>query len=114
MSYLDLTGTKPKSITICGNTTLVNSNIDILRTIIKYLFSINQNKLIELTKQEWKPKQKIILSANPRNLTKAYEVLHDVVYMEENFSANAIFEYAVLLLKEFMVNRKNVSIFIPE
>lgn len=114
MSYLDLTGTKPKSITICGNTTLVNSNIDILRTIIKYLFSINQNKLIELAKQEWKPKQKIILSTNPRNLTKAYEVLHDVVYMEENFSANAIFEYAVLLLKEFMVDRKSVSIFIPE
>lgn len=114
MPDLDFTGTKPKSITLNGKTIDINSHRDILTNVVEYIFTLNKDKLIAISKSNWKPRQRIILTSDPKNLTRAYEFLKDAIYVETNLSAKDIMIYSNKLLDEFNVDKNTISIFIPE
>lgn len=114
MLNLDFTGTKPKSITFNGRTKPINSHRDILTSVIEYLFDLNKDKLIQMAKEEWKPRQRVILTFVTNKLTRPYEFIKDAVYVETNLSAKDIMIYSNKLLDEFNVDKSTVSVYIPE
>ena len=97
-----------------GKTIDINSHRDILTNVVEYIFTLNKDKLIAISKSNWKPRQRIILTSDPKNLTRAYEFLKDTIYVETNLSAKDIMIYSNKLLDEFNVDKNTISIFIPE
>lgn len=114
MQDLDFTGTKPKSITFDGKTTQISSHRDILTSVISYLFDLNKDKLLQMAKDKWSPRKRIILTNDKTKLTREFEFIKDSVYVETNLSAKDIMIYANKLLDEFNVDKSTVSVYIPE
>lgn len=111
---ISLTKTKPEGITINGKTISIKYNKDIIKQIVLYLYSLDKMKLINLSKNKYAPKQRILLSCKKEDLTAPFEVLKNTIYLETNLSANNIFMYSKTLLDEFNVPNDDISIYIPE
>lgn len=114
MKDLDFTGTKPKSITFDGKTKVISTNAEIFISVVKYVFELNKKKLFQISKDEWKPKQRVIITEDQSKLTRGYELLKDAIYVEINLSAKDITSYSVKLLDEFAVDKSKISVYIPE
>lgn len=114
MKDLDFTGTKPKSITFDGKTKVISTNAEIFISVVKYVFELNKEKLFQISKDEWKPKQRVIITEDQSKLTRGYELLKDAIYVEINLSAKDITSYSVKLLDEFAVDKSKISVYIPE
>lgn len=105
---------RAKSITFDGKTTQISSHRDILTSVISYLFDLNKDKLLQMAKDKWSPRKRIILTNDKTKLTREFEFIKDSVYVETNLSAKDIMIYANKLLDEFNVDKSTVSVYIPE
>ena len=70
--------------------------------------------MFQISKDEWKPKQRVIITEDQSKLTRGYELLKDAIYVEINLSAKDITSYSVKLLDEFAVDKSKISVYIPE
>ena len=114
MKDLDFTGTKPMSITFDGKTKVISTNAEIFISVVKYVFDLNKEKMLQISKDEWKPKHRVIITEDQSKLTRGYELLKDAIYVEINLSAKDITSYSVKLLDEFAVDKSKISVYIPE
>ncbi len=115
MRNLDLTKVKVKHVTIVNKTVETKKLIDILISIVSYVYTTDKNKLLQMAKNEWVPdKHKTkILSTKKDVLRRAYEFKKDEIYLEINLSAKSIWTISGHILDEFEIEREKVSIYIP-
>ena len=111
---LDLTGTKPQSVTIGGKTTKISTLKEILELTVSYVFGLDKEKLFKLAKDNWAPAKRAILTNDKMKLHAPYEFLENKIYVETNLSARDIIRYSAKLLDEFYADKNTISIYIPE
>lgn len=111
---IDLTGVKIKTLSVFDKSYELISNKDIIKYLVIYFYENNENDVLIMANDNWKPRKRIILSNTPQNLTAPYEVVKDKVYVETNLSSKDIFWYGKEILNFFKFPLDLATIFIPE
>lgn len=114
MKGVDLTGTKPRSITILDKTVQISKLKDILTSVVLYIFETNQDRLLQMATDWWAPRKRVIIKNTPDGLVSAYALVEGAIYVETNLSARDIVSLSGLLLDIFNIERDKVSVYIPE
>lgn len=111
---LDLTGVKIKNLTIFDKSYELTSNKDIIKYLLIYFYENNENDILLMANDNWKPRKRIIISNEAKKLASPYEIIKDKVYVETNLSSRDVFWYGKELLKLFNFPLDLVTIYIPE
>ena len=111
---IDLTGIKIKNLTIFDKSYELSSNKEIIKYLVIYFYENNENEIIAMANNDWKPRKRIIISNSAKKLTTPYEIIKDKVYVETNLSSKDIFWYGKKILQTFKFPLDLATFYIPE